>query len=125
LRGAGQGGSPVGASERRTGRAEVDAPGERNTRDFLPIPDSIRRGIGFDPAYAEKVFGVFKRLHGGDAYPGTGIGLAICRKIVERYGGRIWTESQLGSGAAFYFTLPACPADATSVTMPQPAAAAD
>jgi PAS domain S-box-containing protein len=61
-------------------------------------------GIGIAPEYAQQIFGVFKRLHGHN-YPGTGIGLAICQRIVERYGGRIWVESTLGEGSAFYFTL--------------------
>jgi len=64
-------------------------------------------GIGFDPKYAATIFAPFKRLHNAETYPGTGVGLAICRRIVQSHGGRIWAESQAGAGAAFFFTLPA------------------
>lgn len=83
---------------------EVRISAERQPDEWLfSVTDN---GVGFDAKYAERVFVIFKRLHSREDYPGTGIGLAICKKIIERHGGRIWAESEIGQGTSIFFTLP-------------------
>lgn len=88
-----------------------------------PIPDDAKivsdSGIGIDPLYHEKVFEIFQRLDSLDGDSGSGIGLAICKKAVERHGGKILVESEIGKGSIFYFTLPLWPKIQTPSTTGQ------
>jgi PAS domain S-box-containing protein len=96
----------------RTPKIDIRASND-GTSWFFQVKDN---GIGFDQQFAEQIFQIFKRLHGKEEYSGTGMGLAICKKIVERHGGKIWAESKLGEGTSFYFTLPML--DGDTVTRP-------
>ncbi len=87
---------------RETPRIHVSAKQKRDEWIFA-VQDN---GIGISPEFIDRIFVLFYRLHGRDVYPGSGIGLATCKKIVERHGGRIWAESKLGKGSTFYFTIP-------------------
>lgn len=94
----------VHISAERIGESSTES-GQNSIKDgwLFSVNDN---GIGMEPRYKERIFAIFQRLNSGEEYSGTGIGLAICRRVVEHHGGRIWVESEAGKGSTFYFTMP-------------------
>jgi chemotaxis family two-component system sensor kinase Cph1 len=82
----------------------IDVKCEDQEEDWLFMVHD--NGIGIEKKYHDRIFALFERLHSKEEYPGTGAGLAICKRIIENFGGKIWVESQLGDGSTFYFSIP-------------------
>ena len=88
----------------RDGAPTIRISAQRNQDAWhFSVKDS---GVGIEPQYLDRVFLIFRRVHSNDEYAGTGIGLALCKKIIERHGGQIWAESQPGKGSTFQFSIP-------------------
>jgi light-regulated signal transduction histidine kinase (bacteriophytochrome) len=97
---------------------EVTIGAKRESHEWIfSISDN---GIGFEEKYTDRIFQVFQRLHGVGRYPGNGIGLAVCKRIIEHHGGRLWAESRLGEGSCFSFSLPASSDTSPSAGKPTP-----